>query len=114
MPGEPLDNYIRTFRKQSALTQEELALLAGIGSGVHICSYERGSRVPTLDSALALSAIFGTELRELFAGKFQKVEESVAVRAEALASTLSKNSPDPATARKLATLRALYDSRPSL
>lgn len=108
MSARPLDNYIRTFRRKNALSQEELAFLAGIGSGVSVCRFEQGKREPDLETALAFSVVFGAELSELFAGVFLKVEEEVSQRARTLAERI-EGSGDPSKTRKLAALKALYE-----
>jgi transcriptional regulator with XRE-family HTH domain len=82
-----LSNYLRTNRKKSALSQEEVAfLLGGIGEskGSKISRYESCSREPTLSAALAYEVIYGKPVRELFAGLYQQVEQNVAERAKLL------------------------------
>lgn len=82
-----LSNYLRTNRKKSALSQEEVAfLLGGIGEskGSNISRYESCRREPTLAAALAYEVICGKPVRELFAGLYEQVEQDVAKRAKIL------------------------------
>ncbi len=79
----------------------------GSGSGTKISRYERERRDPTLETALVLEAIFGVSVRELFAGRFQKVERSVVDRARTLIEKLRSNSPNAATTAKLQVLTAI-------
>jgi len=82
-----LSNYLRTNRKKSALSQEEVAfLLGGIGESKssRISRYESCSREPTLSAALAYEVIYGKSVRELFAGLYEQVEQNVAKRAKLL------------------------------
>jgi transcriptional regulator with XRE-family HTH domain len=82
-----LSNYLRTNRKKSALSQEEVAfLMGGIGEskGSKISRYESCSREPTLSAALAYEAIYGKSVRELFSGLYERVEKDVAKRAKIL------------------------------
>jgi transcriptional regulator with XRE-family HTH domain len=85
MPGTPLSNYLRTFRKRSGLSQDDVAFLLGVQSGAEVSRHETFKRIPTLKTALSYEAIFGVPVRELFAGEFQKVEAEIKARAEELA-----------------------------
>jgi transcriptional regulator with XRE-family HTH domain len=107
MQAEHLNNYIRTHRRRACFSQEELAFLMGSGSGTKISRYERERRDPTLETALTLEAIFGVPVRELFAGKFHKVERSVADRARQLIAQLRSKSPSAATTAKLQVLTTI-------
>ena len=85
MPSLP--NYLRTNRKQFALSQEEVAFLLGmkgLDKGGKVSRDEGYSRVPTLEFALAYEAIYGKPVRELFAGLYQQVEQDVVKRAKLL------------------------------
>lgn len=84
MAAKPLPNYLRMYRKQRHLTQEELAFLVGSRDGSRIARYERFRRQPTLETALALEAALGVPVRELFAGEYAKVEATVRRRARVL------------------------------
>jgi transcriptional regulator with XRE-family HTH domain len=82
-----LSNYLRTHRKKSALSQEEVAfLLGGIGEskGSRISRYESCNREPSLAAALAYEIIYGKPVRELFAGLYEQVQLDVAKRAKIL------------------------------
>ena len=82
-----LSNYLRTNRKKSALSQEEVAfLMGGIGESKssRISRYESCSREPTLSAALAYEVIYGKSVRELFSGLYEQVEKDVAKRAKIL------------------------------
>jgi transcriptional regulator with XRE-family HTH domain len=86
-----LTNYLRTFRKRSHLSQDEVAFLLGSGSGCKVSRYERFARVPNLQTAMAFEVVYGVPIKELFAGIFQKVESQTLRRARLLASRLNKN-----------------------
>ena len=88
MSRKPLANYIRTHRRKAALTQDELAFLLGCEHGTKISRYERERRTPTFEAILALEAVFGVPIRELFAGRFHQVEQSVVERARELIQIL--------------------------
>ena len=84
MQQRTLDNYLRSFRRKAGLSQEDISFLLGTKAGTHTCRYERGRREPSLEAALALEAIFGVPVGDLFRGRFQKVEAAVKERAELL------------------------------
>ena len=104
MPAKPLNNYIRTRRRRTYFSQEELAFLMGSKSGTKVSRYERERRDPTLETALALEAVFGVPIRELFAGRFHKVERSVGDRARALIEKLRLQKPSAVLSAKLQAL----------
>jgi transcriptional regulator with XRE-family HTH domain len=107
MTSDPLDSYLRMHRKRQALSQEDVALLVGAGSAGTIARYELGRREPSLETALALEALFGVPVAELFAGRFNKVEQSVASRAKAEIARVRSAGISPAATAKLKFLTAL-------
>src|ERR1039457_593139 len=83
----PLTNYLRTYRKRLAMTQEEMASLLGVKGedrGVKVCRDERFAREPSLAMALAYEVIYQRSVRELFAGVYEQIEREVAARASSL------------------------------
>jgi transcriptional regulator with XRE-family HTH domain len=85
MPSLP--NYLRTNRKQFALSQEEVAFLLGLkgmDKGGKVSRDENYSRIPTLETALAYEAIYGKPVRELFAGLYEQIAPEVSSRAKIL------------------------------
>jgi transcriptional regulator with XRE-family HTH domain len=109
MSCEPLANYIRTHRRKAALSQDELAFLLGCEHGTKISRYERERRIPTFEALLALEAVFGVPIRELFAGRFHQVEQSVVARARELIEILRKKKPSAAVSRKLTLLMEICE-----
>lgn len=84
MAAKPLPNYLRMHRRRSYLTQDEVAFLVGGRAASWFSRFERFRRVPSLETALALEAVLGVPVRELFAGEYAKVEETVKRRAKVL------------------------------
>ncbi len=99
-----LPNYLRTYRRYTGLSQDEVAFLLGC-DGSAVTYYERSARRPPVESILAFEMIFGAPARDLFAGVCDKVEENTRTRATVLAQKLSAKAPDPITTRKLEVLR---------
>src|SRR5262245_19612783 len=63
-----LNNYLRTYRKHSGLSQSEVAFLVKVNDKAAMSRYETGGRSPSLRTALAYQALYGTPVAELFAG----------------------------------------------
>jgi transcriptional regulator with XRE-family HTH domain len=103
----PLASYLRTFRKRSGFTQDEVAFLLGSVSGAKVSRYEQLARQPNLPTVFAYEVIFRAPVRNLFAGLYQKVEETTRARARLLSEKLNAAGPDRITARKLAVLQSL-------
>jgi transcriptional regulator with XRE-family HTH domain len=82
-----LPNYLRNYRKRLALPQEEVAFLLGVNGvdrGIKVSRDENDAREPNLLTALAYEAIYGTSVRELFAGLYEQEVRKVAERARIL------------------------------
>ncbi len=107
MTSQPLDNYLLAYRKTAGLSQDDVAYLLGSRSGTKIARYERRSRVPLLDTALAYEAVFGTPVRTLFAGRSHNIERKVGRRVKDLLRKVERGKHDRLTGRKLEMLRAI-------
>ncbi len=60
-----ISNYIKEFRKNNDMTQEELAKAAGV-SRQSINAIEKGKYIPSLPLALRLRSIFNCSTDDLF------------------------------------------------
>ena len=83
-----LQNYLRTYRKRSGLTQCDVAFLVGCRNGAQVSRYEKRRRLPPLRTALACEAAFGVPVSELFAGLREVAGQAVGERMLALKSKL--------------------------
>jgi transcriptional regulator with XRE-family HTH domain len=104
MPSLP--NYLRTNRKQFALSQEEVAFLLGVKGmdrGGKVSRDENYSRIPTLETALAYEAMYGKPVRELFAGLYEQIAPEVSSRAKTLSYRIN-GMPDPKRQQALSEL----------
>ena len=110
MATRKLPNYLRSHRKRAGLSQDEVAYLLGCRDGTKVSRYERRTRVPNLETALACEVLFGAAGRELFAGMYEKVSEDIHKRAQVLAEKLSAEGSGKTTRRKLEHLAALTSS----
>ena len=102
MPKHPtqLKNYLRANRKRLVLSQDDVAFLLGGQSGGKISRYENFTRIPGLETALALEAIYKRAVSELFGGLYQKAETKVAERAKILARRKACGSGEQSLKRK--------------
>ena len=76
----PLQNYLRTYRRRSFLSQDEVAFLLGAKTGTRVTRHEGSSRIPKMETALGYEVLFDVSLRELFASEAQKVETIIRQR----------------------------------
>jgi transcriptional regulator with XRE-family HTH domain len=105
--AQPLHNYLRTYRKRSGLSQDEVAFLLGVSHGTKVSRYEHGGRIPRLESILAYELVFGVPVRGLFGGAFRKVQLATIRRARTLIRRLGPATRTALAARKLALLEAI-------
>ena len=105
-----LPNYLRTFRRRAHLSQADVARLLGGTSGTKIARHETGGRLPTLETALAYAAIYGVDVRDLFAGHYEDQLADVIAQAEILRQMLSEVDGDELACRKDETLSQLVES----
>ena len=102
-----LQNYLRTYRRRTGLSQDEVAFLLGCGSGTKVSRYEHFARQPNLQTILAYETVFRAPARDLFAGAYQKVERQTARRARLLVQKLVTTKPSRMEAQKLAALKSI-------
>ncbi|MCE5311430.1 MAG: helix-turn-helix transcriptional regulator [Acidobacteriales bacterium] len=102
-----LTNYLRTYRKRSGLTQDEVAYLLGLVSGSKVSRYELYRRIPNLETALTYEAIFRTPVRELFAGLFAEVEKKMLKRVGRLGKKFLAKPETPLVNAKLEALAVI-------
>jgi transcriptional regulator with XRE-family HTH domain len=88
MTPHRLENYLETYRKDSGLTQQEVAFLLGCENGAQVSRYENRRRLPPIETALACEEIFGIPVAELFAGMRQTVKKDISKRRVELISRL--------------------------
>lgn len=100
-----LRNYLRTYRRQWHLTQEELAFLLDYQAESFISRLERDERAITLAVASACQALFGVELRELFPALMESLQESLVARMQELSDRLMQSEPTRKTLAKLELLQ---------
>ena len=113
MASHRLENYLRTYRRKSGLTQREVAFLLGWKNGAQLSRYEKRHTLPPLRTALAFEAIFKVPLAELFAGVRSSADQDVLTRVDELVEGLheknQKGRQGRLTARKLSWLSQTHN-----
>jgi transcriptional regulator with XRE-family HTH domain len=84
-PRAQYENKLWIARKKAGLEQKSVARLMGYKSVSPISEYETGRLLPSLSTALRLSIIYNTPLKELYAALYAEMEQEV--------SSLRKNMP---------------------
>jgi transcriptional regulator with XRE-family HTH domain len=100
-------NNLKSHRKRSGFTQEELAFLLGLKEHSAISRFEHGEREPGLRTALAYRMLFHRDLHELFPHVHEEVSAQIGKRAERLSKDLGCGAETPKSTYKLAKLAAL-------
>ena len=111
MATQRLENYLRTHRKRSGLTQREVAFLLGWKTDGSLGRYEKRRRLPPLKTALACEEIFGVPVGELFAGVRQEVGKDIEKRRVELRARLQTTPPKVNAVRMTAHKLRWLDDR---
>src|SRR5437899_13072253 len=80
MEHDPLGSYLRTHRRRSGLTLQELAHLLGYKNEMQILRHEQSDALPPLLVALGYETIFRTPVAELFPGALRTIEQIIGTR----------------------------------
>ncbi len=107
MAQEPLRTYLRTFRRRTCLSQDEVAFLLGSMCGTSVSRHERGRRVPMLETLIGYMIIFDVDAAQLYEGVHQDVYRRIVKRARGLLASLEGGERTAVTERKIAVLRRL-------
>ena len=110
MASQHLPNHLRRYRKQAALSQDEIAFLLGRQSGAKVSRYEHFRREPGLRTALAYVAILRAPVTDLFPGLYQQVAAEVRMQAVKLAKRLKRGRANQIVSRKLQSLAAILEA----
>lgn len=100
----PLPTYLRTFRKRSGYTQDELSFLFGMASDQAVSRLERRRAEPSARILIAGEVIFGARPQDLFPAFCNEVRSDVFERAAILRGLLLRKRASAVRDRKLAAL----------
>ena len=104
MRHEPLRTYLRTYRRRTCLSQDDVAFLLGSLDGGIVSRHERGHRTPVLAGLLGYSLVFNASLHQLYEGTSRNVQAIVCKRARGLLRSLERQPHTPVRQRKIAVL----------
>ncbi len=108
MSHVPLPNYLRRYRKQSCLSQREVAYLLGLDDAAAVGRHEVFERLPGTKALLAYRAIYREPFAGLFEGTYSEIELSVRKRAAELIERVHEGGQrEPIVERKLEVLSIL-------
>jgi transcriptional regulator with XRE-family HTH domain len=97
MANEPLTTYLRTYRRRSGFSQDEIAFLLGGMTGATVSRHENGERIPLLANAMMYEIVFGVPMREIYPTIYVAVQGIVFERARGMRNSIRK---EPASAHK--------------
>lgn len=107
MTHQPLRTYLRTFRRRTGLSQDEVAFLLGSMCGTSVSRHERGTRIPLLQTVLGYAFILGADVPALYEGAFRDVQFVVRKRARGLCRSIERQPHGTRRDRKIALLKKL-------
>jgi transcriptional regulator with XRE-family HTH domain len=102
--SNPLPSYLRALRRQSGLTQDELAFLLDCGGGSEICRLERARRAPSARTLAVTELILGAPMRQVFPAFCRPLEESLAERVAYFHRVLARRPRTSEVDRKIESL----------
>jgi transcriptional regulator with XRE-family HTH domain len=79
-------NSLWLARKRAGLRQKQVAHLLGHRTVDQVSRYEKGTRLPTLETALMLEIIYRTPLRQLFSDLYEELHGKIRHRVENISS----------------------------
>jgi len=80
-------NDLVLYRERLGYTQKHVTLLLGTRSTTFVSEIELGHRLPTLKTAIKLSAIYRAPIEHLFTAVYRAIREEVRAREERLKGT---------------------------
>lgn len=104
-----LGNYLRVRRRQSQLSQKELAFLLGYKHESFISRLERHDRGMTFSTSRACRIIFGSRTKDIFPALLKEHDSKLMQRMQDLCTTLEQDGPSKRKEVKLLLLRAAID-----
>lgn len=119
MLNDALTTYLRTYRRRTGLSQDEVAhlLCAACGctapkhdciaSGTIVSRHESGTQWPKLKTAFAYEIILGIPLRELYAGYYDQMHETIRQAATRLLADMPDSPTDPRVKQKVESIRRI-------
>lgn len=102
-----IENYLRAYRRRTGLSEAQVGVLLGLGSGSMIGRYECGACVPTLGVVFCYELALGAPAHELFYGLFERARQGTRARADLLLAGIARGTPGPFTGQRIDVLRKI-------
>lgn len=83
-------NYLRTHRKQTQITQSDIAFLLDKEDRSHLSRCERGNRAPSISMLIAYHLLFDTPVVSFFATQRRTIREDLIERIDLLITELGR------------------------
>lgn len=99
--------HIRLNRRNTALTQQDIAHLLGFRAASHVSRLESGEREPDFRTALAFEIIFDKPVHDLFPAVCAELEGIAGFRAQTLLDRLRSETIDGISVERLQTLSTI-------
>ena len=99
-------NYLRAFRKRTAITQTDIGFLLNQPDTISICRYEQGERKPPMEMILLYHLLFDVPVHTLFEIQKDNLNEDVIMRLEQLINNLKLREPSQRVNSRIAFLTA--------
>ena len=110
MPSSHKRNHLRSHRKQLAFSQQEAAFLLGVASSAKISRYEKSARIPSLETALAIEAVYQRPVSQLYPELYDHALKQVKLRAHELMEKIKNQPSGTPISLKLRNLTAIINS----
>lgn len=81
--------YLRSLRRRSAFSQEDVAFLLGAFTGTRVSRHETGACAPPLEVALAYEVIFDVAIAEVYDDERARIAAQIGKRAKTLHESLA-------------------------
>lgn len=92
MSPEQMGNYLRSHRRMSGLSQEELADLVGYLTRSQVSRHEQSAAIPALVIAISYEVVFRVRISEIFPGLYRTVEARIEEQLAKLENQLHESS----------------------
>jgi transcriptional regulator with XRE-family HTH domain len=97
-------NNLRLYRKQSQLTQSDIAFLMDLSDYSNISHWELGYKKPNIDILIIYHLLFDIPIESLFDRQKQELSESISKRIEGLLGMLKSTPEDDKVTNRIAFL----------
>lgn len=88
-------NYMRMYRKKSALSQKDVEYLLGYIHNTSLCRVEKGQRPPRIDVLLAYHLLFNTSVESIFELRCKIIQPTLIKNCKKLVAIIKKDTYNP-------------------